>query len=127
MNHLQSKEEALRQAADAFGQLHARAQKALGEAQRSMSQLQWEGPAGRQMKQAYAAFRDKYHEPYLQMLRNYQQCLLEAAQAGGSLASASRADFALLADQRMGAGAQGKAGAAGKARCPAGARVRNRK
>lgn len=78
---------ALLQAADAFEQLHARAEKAI-EAMNAQWKREirlrsgWDGPAGEQAQEAFAAFREKYCERYLQMLRNYQHFLRETA-AGG--------------------------------------------
>lgn len=102
MSALQVDTAAMLAAADAFDQLHARAEKALSGMRRDMADCRWASPAGDQTKQAYAAFQDKYTERYLGMLHNYALFLRELAAEGYEQAENTNVTFADLLDEDVG-------------------------
>lgn len=106
---------AILQAADAFQQLHIRAEKAVDNAQQSIKSLDWDSPAGEQMQQAYAAFHDKYFERYLQMLQNYQLFLRETAAGGYEQTEQGNVELSDLIDESVGVYIKKKAEGLGSA------------
>ena len=102
MNQLNVDLQAILHAGNAFGHLHERALKALDEAQRSASQIKWEGPAGDQMREAYNAFISKYQERYLQMLLNYQDFLYRVVAYGYEETQKQNVNLSSLIDQSIG-------------------------
>ena len=102
MSALQVDTAAMLAAADAFDQLHARAEKALTGMRRDMADCRWASPAGDQTKQAYAAFQDKYTERYLGMLHNYALFLRELAAEGYEQTENANVTLADLLDEDVG-------------------------
>lgn len=94
--------QAILQAADAFERLYVRAEEALQAARNAVDNIEWAGSAGEQLQQAYSAFWNKYHDNYLQMLRNYQMFLKGTAADGYAQTEQSNVDLTDLVNESIG-------------------------
>ena len=101
--------QAILQAADAFEQLHARAEEAIGAMDAEWNkeiimehESYWEGPASEQMHCAYAEFINKYHERFLRMIENYCRFLHQTAAEGYEHVEMDNISMSELIDEQIG-------------------------